>query len=824
MFRTTSKTVRVKGIPLNLNQEDFLEKAEYFSRDLRRPWPQSVKLGSSKISLAIEREDQVGTITLPSPKHKEEALKYHNTEWEFDDNFNGITTLYSSDDPEVDVCAVHGLNGNAFESWVATKNQKMWLRDLLPLSKPFDKARIMTFGYSSRLRDRGNLSGITVWSQDLLRSVSSLRKTKKEREHPILFVCHSMGGLVARQAMVELDKYGSQSEYNGISPAKCALLFLSTPHSGSLEADWSDFLTDIAQLTMGVRKEIVKTLGSFNPMSTESQREFMNMNIIPPFDAFFETRVTSVARIIHRQVVTQQSASLSNCTAKGMPDVDHNTICKFESKFGGFEQVADKLRHLKDILDRKSDVLAIKIDKPWDSPPVASNSFLPAGKKFFEGKGLRQTPKTQGRQVDMNNLADSIETLDRNDYSSLVMAGIGGIGKTTAVLATARKNKDQRNIFFVQATDGESLRKAYLDLAMQIGHEYLLKDYQGRDLYNIWRNNTSDEKIERFKKWLGGEENESALLILDDIDGMKDFGRNPFADIPEQARNILLTTRNPNIRLRDDCKTIKLNNMEIDDIVTILEEVRSSEDEDTEDFLDLNNHDVLLSIANAVHGHPLAACIAMKYIIQVQSLDDYRSAGQDFVSMLSGSDHKARMTFLQYKPQMPSIMETFIVSKERLSHPQGPAWSLLEVLSLLETDESIVDFKKFFAFSNIENTEEFPDFDILGLRKEGIIPLLHQIEEVSFMERTRRSKPLRIHPLWAECVRQLMGITRMLSLMRQILTICYYSTTTVSGKSMSCHYYPHVKHCMRICGSFGISILSLKMQEEINMLVHSLTT
>lgn len=178
---------------------------------------------------------------------------------------------------------------------------------------------------------------------------------------------------------MELDKYGSQSEYGGISPAKCALLFLSTPHSGSLEADWNDFLTDIAQLTMGIRKEIVKTLGSFNPMSTESQREFMNMNIIPPFDAFFETRMTSVAKIIHRQVraskfahtnpvlilakiVTQQSASLSNCTAKGMPDVDHNTICKFESKFGGFEQVADKLRHLKSILDGKPDDLKIKID------------------------------------------------------------------------------------------------------------------------------------------------------------------------------------------------------------------------------------------------------------------------------------------------------------------------------------------------------------------------------------------------------------------------------------------------------------------------------
>ncbi|KAF5868986.1 putative eukaryotic translation initiation factor 3 protein [Botrytis fragariae] len=375
----------------------------------------------------------------------------------------------------------------------------------------------------------------------------------------------------------------------------------------------------------------------------------------------------------------------------------------------------------------------------------------------------------------------------------------------------------------------EALKEAYLDFAMQVGQEYLLQDYQGRDLYAIWRNNTSDEKVERFKKWLGDEENESALLILDHIDGMKKSGQNPIAGVSEQAKNILLTTRNPNIHLRDGCKTIKLNNMEIDDIVTVLEEVRSLEDEDTEDFLGLNNSDVLLYVAKSVYGHPLAACIAMKYIIQVQSLDDYTSGGQDFVSMLSGSmlsgsDYKARMSFLQYKTQMPSIMDTLIVSKKRLSHPQGPAWSLMEVLSLLETDESIVDFKKFFAFSNIKNTEEFPDFDILGLRKGGVMPLLRQIEEVSFMERTRRSKPLRIQPLWAECTRQLMGKNRMLSLMKQIVTICYYSTIAVSEGSMGCNYYPHVKHCIRICGSFDISVSSLEMQKEINMLVHSLAT
>jgi hypothetical protein len=52
----------------------------------------------------------------------------------------------------------------------------------------------------------------------------------------------------------------------------------------------------------------------------------------------------------HAQIVTRQSASLAGQIASPMLDVDHNTICKFDSKIGGFMQVADKLRHIRDIL------------------------------------------------------------------------------------------------------------------------------------------------------------------------------------------------------------------------------------------------------------------------------------------------------------------------------------------------------------------------------------------------------------------------------------------------------------------------------------------
>lgn len=79
------------------------------------------------------------------------------------------------------ICAVHGLNGNAFDTWVADSNNRatMWLRDLLPASVPFNKARIMTFGYSSQLSDRRNLSGIHDWSHQLLECLSNVRLSEK---------------------------------------------------------------------------------------------------------------------------------------------------------------------------------------------------------------------------------------------------------------------------------------------------------------------------------------------------------------------------------------------------------------------------------------------------------------------------------------------------------------------------------------------------------------------------------------------------------------------------------------------------------------------
>ena len=190
------------------------------------------------------------------------------------------------------ICAVHGLGGHAFDTW--SGSSKMWLRDMLPGSAPFDKSRIMTFGYNSTLVNRSSNDRLQDWADELLKQLGYNRTTENERLRPILFICHSLGGLVARQAMVRLST--NPKKFDGLTLDRCGLLFLSTPHSGTTQADWNAFLMNVSELTVGVRShEIVDQLRSFNPASVDSQDAFSAMERAPPLYCLVESEKTSVA-------------------------------------------------------------------------------------------------------------------------------------------------------------------------------------------------------------------------------------------------------------------------------------------------------------------------------------------------------------------------------------------------------------------------------------------------------------------------------------------------------------------------------------------------
>lgn len=187
------------------------------------------------------------------------------------------------------ICAVHGLNGNAFDTWMG--ESKMWLRDMLPEDDRFKRCRIMTFGYNSALFDkRGVNDRLQDYADDLLEVLGRNRESADERDRPLILLCHSMGGLVARKAVVRL--YHFPNKFKHLNIEHIGMMFLSTPHSGSQAADWRPFIIALGEV-VGLRgKPIVNQLSSFNPASVDDSESFSIMEKAPKFHCFCESAKT----------------------------------------------------------------------------------------------------------------------------------------------------------------------------------------------------------------------------------------------------------------------------------------------------------------------------------------------------------------------------------------------------------------------------------------------------------------------------------------------------------------------------------------------------
>lgn len=197
------------------------------------------------------------------------------------------------------VCAVHGLNGNAFDTWTTEKNV-LWLTDLLPTAPGFEKARIMVFGYTSGLLDQKKAHDrLKDYAKELLNQLQFIRASPSEASRPLILICHSMGGIVSRLAMIQLKN--TPGSYPGITPSQCGLLFLSTPHFGSGAADFNVFLRVVGK-ALGVRKTLIDNLKMLNIHAVDSVEDWQAMAVKPIVKCLVEAEDTPLPMFQRRLV------------------------------------------------------------------------------------------------------------------------------------------------------------------------------------------------------------------------------------------------------------------------------------------------------------------------------------------------------------------------------------------------------------------------------------------------------------------------------------------------------------------------------------------
>ncbi|KAI3317548.1 Alpha/Beta hydrolase protein [Xylariaceae sp. AK1471] len=155
-----------------------------------------------------------------------------------------------------DIVFVHGLNGHRTRTW--TMDGCCWPRDLLPQTLP--GIRVITFGYDSRIvRWAGTSSNsISHHATSLLSDIYLTRKTNPHR--PLIFVGHSLGGIVIKDMLHQAREPDHHGQYRTIFDSTRGIIFLGTPHRGSGYARLSWVGATIAWLWSGMNIRLLRSL------------------------------------------------------------------------------------------------------------------------------------------------------------------------------------------------------------------------------------------------------------------------------------------------------------------------------------------------------------------------------------------------------------------------------------------------------------------------------------------------------------------------------------------------------------------------------------
>ncbi|KAI0976688.1 hypothetical protein F4678DRAFT_480197 [Xylaria arbuscula] len=142
----------------------------------------------------------------------------------------GLTTLFEPEGQVVaDLIFVHGLNGGSRSTWSKAGNGSYWPQDWLPCDDAFQDVRIHAFGYSSGL-NRESVLNIRDFATNLLACVYHSPTMTSSTTRRIIFVGHSMGGLVIKKAYILAHQI---PEYEKLAQKIHAMFFLATPHQGA---------------------------------------------------------------------------------------------------------------------------------------------------------------------------------------------------------------------------------------------------------------------------------------------------------------------------------------------------------------------------------------------------------------------------------------------------------------------------------------------------------------------------------------------------------------------------------------------------------------
>jgi hypothetical protein len=192
------------------------------------------------------------------------------------------------------VVFVHGLGGHVYGTWRrGADDDTFWP---LWLARDVEGLAVYSLAYEA---PASNWLGTSMPLQDRAVNIFEILLTEPGlRTGPVIFVCHSLGGLVVKKILLNLQQQATRRpEAADFLQRVTEVVFAATPHTGSAQATWLDRLQFLAWPS-SVARVLVANDPALRDINVAYRGLADERRDILRHQIFYETRGTSAGEIV----------------------------------------------------------------------------------------------------------------------------------------------------------------------------------------------------------------------------------------------------------------------------------------------------------------------------------------------------------------------------------------------------------------------------------------------------------------------------------------------------------------------------------------------
>lgn len=229
-----------------------------------------------------------------------------------------------------DVVFVHGLNGNARHYWCHEGTPEnywpAWVAEALPTvgvwSLGYENAAFQSRRAS--LLGRSGYRGFAMPLSDRAKHFHLQLENRGIGRRPIVFVAHSMGGLLVKQLLRAANERPNHESWNAVLKNTRGVCFIATPHIGSDLAKWASYFRALLGTNVSIEQ-----LRPHDSLLLDLNESFFGLVARPGANIKVLSFVEKRPLIGDLLVVAQGDATLHVPGGTVIPlNEDHLSICK----------------------------------------------------------------------------------------------------------------------------------------------------------------------------------------------------------------------------------------------------------------------------------------------------------------------------------------------------------------------------------------------------------------------------------------------------------------------------------------------------------------